>query len=207
MANEFRIRKKITERIEGSGKTRFGAGGSDRNLRFDNGEELESVDSLPTDKDRYDEYNDENNGNSGNVERPLANAGGTIGEADLSCGIDRTNADRISGNARTTDGGNPDGDLDLNGELPITGWEYERGILEGALLSQGTDEQSLEKADSDFTYHDNSVSHLGTDSAYLAVNLIGTFDNDRPIEDCTTKRKPKKERKNIKPRGSIMGGL
>ena len=207
MTNEFRIRKKITERIEGSGKTRFGTSGSDRNLRLDNGKELESVHSISTDADRYDEYNDENTGNAGDVERPLTNAGRTVGEADLSRGTDRTNVDRISGNARATDGGNPDGDLNLNGELPITGWEYERGILEGALLSQGTNEQSLEKADSDFTYPDHSVSHLGTDSAYLAAELMDIIDNDSHTDDCTTIRKPRHERKNTKPDGLKMRGM
>ncbi len=207
MTNEFRIRKEITERIEGSGETRFSTGGSDRDLRFDNGEELESVDSISTDTDRYAKYNDEYNGNVGNVERPLTNAGGTVRETDLSCGTDRTNADRISEYTSETVGTDSIADLDLDEELPITGWEYERGILEGALLSQGTDEQSLEKADSDFTYTDNSVNHLGTDTAYLVANLMDVFDNNHPIEDCTTIHKPKKERKNTQPRGPVMGGM
>ena len=207
MTDEFRIRKKITERIESSGETRFITGGSDRDLRFDNGEKLESVDSIPTDTDRYAEYNDEYNGNSGNVERPLANAGGTVGESDLSCGTDRTNADKIPEYTSGASGNDSIADLDLDGELPITGWEYEREILEGTLLSQGTDEQSLKKADNDFTYPDYSVNHLGTDTAYLAANLIGIFDNDRPIDDCTTIHKPKKERKNTQPRGPVMGGM
>ena len=207
MTNEFRIRKKITERIESSSETRFGTSSSDRNLRFDNGEELESVDSISTDADRYDEHNDENNGNAGNVERPLANAGGTAGETDLSRGTDRTITGGVSEYASGASGNDSIADLNLNGELPITGWECERGILEGALLSQGTDEQSLEKADSNFTYPNNSANHLGTDSAYLAANLMGIFDNDRPIEDCTTIRKSKKERKNTQPRGLKMRGM
>ena len=34
MTDEFRIREKITDRIESSGKNEFSAGGSDGNLRF-----------------------------------------------------------------------------------------------------------------------------------------------------------------------------
>ena len=69
MTDEFRIRQKITERIEGSGENEFSAGGSNRNLRFDYGEELARADSISADTNRYTEYDDEHNGNAGNVER------------------------------------------------------------------------------------------------------------------------------------------
>ena len=201
MTNEFRIRKKITERIEGSGENEFSAGGSDRNLRFDNGEELAGANSVSTDADRYAQYNDEHDGDVGDVERPLGYAGGTVGKADLSRSTNGANADRISEYASETSGADSSGDLNFSGELPITGWENERGILEEALLGRGTDEQSLEENDSGFVYPNDSLNHLGTDTAYLAADMINILDNDTHTEDCTTTKKPRHEHKNT------LGGM
>ena len=83
MTDEFRIRKKITGRIEGSGEDEFSAGGSDRDLRFNYGEELARADSVPTDADRYAEYYDEYDRNAGDLERPLGYAAGAVGQALL----------------------------------------------------------------------------------------------------------------------------
>ena len=96
MTDEFRIRKKITGRIEGSGEDEFSAGGSDRDLRFNYGEELARADSVPTDADRYAEYYDEYDRNAGDLERPLGYAAGAVGQADFSRGGNQANADRIS---------------------------------------------------------------------------------------------------------------
>lgn len=201
MTDEFRIRKKIAGRIEGSGENEFGAGGSDRDLRFDNGEELARADSIPADADRYDEYDDEYNRNAGNVERPLGYAAGAVGQADFSRGGYTANADRVSGFASKTSAADSDGGLDLYGELPITGWEYERGILEEALLSGGADQEQPEENDLGFTYPDDSLDHLGIDSAYLAADVMNILDNDHPTEDCTTNKKPRHEHKNT------LGGM
>ena len=201
MINEFRVRTKITERIEGSGENEFGAGGSDRNLRFDNGEELAGANSVSTDADRYAQYNDEHDGNIGDVERPLGYAGGTVGEADLSRSTNGANADRISEYASETSGADSSGDLHFSGELPVTGWEYERGILEEALLGSGADQEQLEEDYSSFAYPNDSLNHLGTDSAYLAADMMNILDNDTHTEDCTTTKKPRHEHKNT------LGGM
>ncbi|MBQ3266024.1 MAG: relaxase/mobilization nuclease domain-containing protein [Ruminococcus sp.] len=201
MTDEFRIRKKIAERIEGSGEDEFGAGGSDGNLRFDNGEELAGADSVSTDADRYAEYDDEYNRNAGDLERPFGYAAGAVGQADFSRGGYTANADRISAVVTTASGADSDGDLDLAGELPVTGWENERGILEKALLGRGADQEQLEEADLGFSYPDDSLNHLGTDSAYLAAEVMNILDNDTHTEDCTTTKKPHHEHKNT------LGGM
>lgn len=201
MTDEFRIREKITERIEGSGEDEFSAGGSDRDLRFNHGEELARADSITADSDRYAEYDDEYDGNAGDVERPLGYAAGAVGQADFSRRRNQANADRVSGDASETSTTDSDGDLDLDRELPITGWESERGILEEAILGRGADQEQPEETDLGFSYPDNSLNHLGTDTAYLAADMMNILDNDSHTEDCTTNKKPQPEHKNT------LGGM
>ena len=201
MTDEFRIRKKIAERIEGTGEDEFSAGGSDRDLRFDNGEELARTDSIPTDTDRYAQYDDEYNGNSGDMERDERFAGTADRGTQILLGTDTANADRVSRYASGTGKADSISDLDLDGELPITGWESERGILEEALLGRGTDQEQSEENDLGFSYPDDPLDHLGSDSAYLAADVMNILDNDTHTEDCTTNKKPHHEHKNT------LGGM
>ena len=122
-------------------------------------------------------------------------------QADFSRRGNTANADRISGYASTASGADSDGDLDLSGELPITGWESERGILEEALFGRGTNQNQPEETNLGFSYPDDSLNHLGSDSAYLAAEVINIIDNDTHIEDCTTMKKPRHEHKNT------LGGM
>ena len=201
LTDEFRIRKKIAERIESSGEDEFSAGGSDRDLRFDNGEELARTNSISADADRYAQHDDEHNRDAGNVERPLEYAAGAVGQADFSRRGNQANADRISAVVTTASAADSDGGLDLDGELPITGWESERGILEEALLGRGTDQEQSEENDLGFSYPDDPLDHLGSDSAYLAADVMNILDNDTHTEDCTTNKKPHHEHKNT------LGGM
>lgn len=201
MTDEFRIRQKIAWRIEGSGEDEFSAGSSDGNLRFDNGEELARADSVSTDADRYAEYDDEYNRNAGDLERPFGYAGGTAGKADLSRSTNGANADRISEYASKTCTADSVTDFGLDERLSITGWEYERGILEEALLGRGADQEQPEETDLGFSYPDDTLDYLGSDSAYLAAEVMNILDNDTHSEDCTTTKKPRHEHKNT------LGGM
>lgn len=207
MTDEFGIRKKIAERIEGSGENEFSAGGSDRNLRFDYREELESTDTIPADTDRYAEHDDEYNGNAGDLERPLGYAAGAVGQADFSRGGNTANADRISAVVTTASGADSDGDLDLDGEFPVTGWESERELLTATLLGGADNETQLEADGFGFAYPDYPADHLGIDSAYLAADVMNILDNDSHVEDCTTNKKPRHERKNTQTGGFNLGGM
>ena len=201
MTNEFRIRKEITGRIESSGENEFSTGGSDRDLRFNYGEELARANSIPADTNRNVEYDDEYDGNSGDMERPLRYAAGTVGQADFSSRGNQANADRVSGDAPKTSAADSNSNLNFDGELPITGWEYERGIFEAALLGRGTDQECFKKADSDFSDSDYPAGDLGIDLAYLAADVMNIIDNDTHTEDCTTNKKPHHEHKNT------LGGM
>lgn len=196
LTDEFRIRKKIAERIESSGEDEFSTGRSDRDLRFNYGEELADVDSVPADADRYAEYDDEYDRNTGDLERPLGYAAGAVGQADFSRGGNQANADRVSRYAPETSRADSDSDLDLDGKLPITGWESERGILEEALLGGGADQEQPEETDLGFSYPDYPADRLGSDSAYLAADVMNIINNDTHTEDCTTNKKPRHEHKN-----------
>ena len=44
---------------------------------------------------------------------------------------------------------------------------------------------------------DSYYSNNGNDIAYLVANLTNILDSNHPVEDCTTMKKPRKERKNI----------
>ena len=204
MTNEFRIRQKITKRIEGSGEDEFSAGGSDRNLRFNYGEELAGVDTIPADTDRYAEHDDEHNGNAGNMERDKRVAGTADREIKFSLGTDTGNADRISGHASKTSTSDSVTDFGLDEELPNTGWEHERGIFEEALLGRGTDQEYSEKADSDFSDSDYPADNLGIDSAYLVADMMNILDNDHPTKDCTTQKRPPHNKKNTQSGGHKM---
>ena len=201
MTDEFRIRKKIAERIEGSGEDEFSAGGSDRDLRFDNGEELARTDSIPTDADRYAEYDDEYDGNAGDVEQDKRATGTADRKTEFPLGTDTGNADRVSEYATGTGKADSIPDLDFDRELPITGWENERGLLEEALLGRGAYQEQPEETDLGFSYPDYPADHLGSDSAYLAADVMNILDNDTHTEDCTTNKKPHHEHKNT------LGGM
>ena len=204
MTNEFRIRQKITGRIEGSGEDEFSAGGSDGNLCFGYGEELAGVDTIPADTNRYAEHDDEYNGNAGNVERDKRVAGTADREIKFSLGTDTGNADRISGHATKTSTADSVTDIDLDEGLPITGWEHEREILEEALLGRGTDQEYSEKTDSIISDSDYLADNLGIDSAYLVADMINILDNDHPTEDCTTQKRPPHNKKNTQSGGYKM---
>ena len=201
MTNEFRIRQKITKRIEGSGEDEFSAGGSDRNIRFDNGEELAGADPVSTDADRDAQYNDEHDGNVGDKGTDDGFYESANRRPSGERQSDRTSFDGVSEYTSETSGADSSGDLNFSGELPITGWENERGILEEALLGSGTDEQSLEENDSGFVYPNDSLNHLGIDTAYLVADMMNILDNDTHTEDCTTTKKPRHEHKNT------LGGM
>lgn len=91
-------------------------------------------------------------------------------------------------------------------ECLTTGWEYEREIFIQHQSGGGETESSCEDIvfpgfDTDSYYGSN-----GNDIAYLVADLTNILDNDHPVEDCTTMKKPRKERKNThksNPRGGF----
>ena len=196
MEDEFRIREKIIRDIESTSEDELRESGADSALYRGAGEGLDSVDSDAEKPIRDAEYALGTDENTGDMERPLGYAGGTVEGAGDSRRADGTDPDGVSGD--TTGAGRADsgGDLDLDGEFPITGWESERELLTATLLGGTDGEAVFEEADFGFAYPDYPADHLGTDSAYLAADVMNILNNDSHTEDCTTQKQPPKNKKN-----------
>ena len=193
MEDEFRIRKEIIARAEGSGTEKSGRSKADDEIRFRTGEVVDGNGATPADTNQYARFDSGIAENSGNMERPLGYAGGT-----------GTDPDGVSGDASGASGADSSVDLDLNGDLPITGWESERELLTATLLGGTDGEAVFEEADFGFAYPDYPVDHLGVDSAYLAADMMNILDNDRHTEDCTTQNQPPRNKKNTQSGGFNM---
>ena len=204
MEDEFRIRKEIIARTEGSGTEKSGRSKADDEIRFRTGEVMDSTGTIAADTNQYARFDSGITENIGNMERPLGYAGGAVEGADRSCRADGTDPDGVSGDASGASGTDSDGDLDLDGDLPITGWEGEREFLSATLLGGTDGETEFEKADFGFAYPDYPADHLGTDSAYLAADVLNILDNDSHTEDCTTMNQPPKNKKNTQSGGFNM---
>ena len=204
MEDEFRIRQEIIARAEGTGTEESGRSKTDDEIRFRTGEVVDGNGATPADANQYARFDSGIAENSGNMERPLGYAGGAVEGADGSRGADGTDPDGVSGDASGASGTDSDGDLDLNGELPITGWESERELLTATIYGGTDDETELEKADFGFAYPDYSADHLGVDSAYLAADMMNILENDSRVEDCTTMNQPQKNKKNTQSGGFNM---
>ena len=204
MEDEFRIRKEIIARVEGSGTEKSGCGKADRDFRLRPGEVMDGDDSAATDTNQYAQFHSGIAENAGDVERTLRYAGRTVEGADGSRRADGADTDGVSGDTSTAGGADSDGDLDLNGNLPITGWESERELFTTTILGGTDGETPLEANGFRFTDPDDLVDHLGIDSAYLAANVMNILDNDTHVEDCTTMNQPPHNKKNSQSGGYNM---
>ena len=207
MEDEFRIRKSVLERAEGAVTEKSGHSQTDNDLRFRAGTVVDGDDSVTgytNQNARFDSGIAENTGDMG---RPLGYAGEAADTFDRSRGADGTDLDGVSGDASRASGTDSSGDLDLDGEFPITGWKSERELLTAILLGGTDGEAEFEETAFGFTYPDYPADNLGIDSAYLVADVINILDNDHPTEDCTTGKKPRHERKNTQSGGFNMGGI
>jgi len=204
MEDEFRIRKEIIARVEGTGTEKFGRSKADRDFLLRPGEVMDGNDSAATDTNQHAQFDSGITENAGDVERPLRYAGGTADAADSSRRADGADTDGISGDTSTAGGADSDGDLDLNGNLPITGWESERELLTAALFGGTEGEAECEETDYGFADPDYPADHLGIDSAYLAADVMNILDNDHPTEDCTMQKRPPHNKKNTQSGGYNM---
>ena len=204
MEDEFRIRKEIIARAEGSGTEKSGCSKADDEIRFRSGEVMDGDDSTATDTNQYARFNSGIAENAGDMERPLGYAGGTDSAADSSRRTDGTDPDGVSGDTSGASGTDSSGNLDLDRDLPVTGWECERELLTATLLGETNGEAEFEEADFGFAYPDYPADHLGIDSAYLAADVMNILDNDSHTEDCTTMNQPPHNKKNTQSGGFKM---
>ncbi len=204
MEDEFRIRKEIIARVEGTGTEKSGRSKADDELRLRPGEVMDSTDPAATDTNQNAQFDSGVAENTGDMERPLGYAGGTADAADSSRRADGADTDGVSGDASGACGTDSDDDLDHNGEFPVTSWESERELLTATLYGGTDGETPLEADGFRFTDPDDLVDHLGIDSAYLAADVINILDNDHPTEDCTIQKRPPHNKKNTQSGGYNM---
>lgn len=196
MENEFRIREEITAGIKGASQKANANCLKSRTLRSGYGAELERINFNSDSADRYVEINTGRNFRT-DYER---------GNTDIPQPPDEFLAEvyrKFQCNGADLQGGASGYDEQLcqpdkrcGEECLSTGWEYEREIFIQYQSGGGETESSCE--DSVFSGFDTDsyYSNNGNDVAYLVADLTNILDNDHPVEDCTTMKKPRKERKN-----------
>lgn len=207
MENEFRIRKEITAGIERASQTAITDRYESRAVYRSDRTQLESDDWFA---ENADGYASRNTGRTGTVNFPFGANENTLSSErytdEIYRGLTNNNAG-ISGADGTADRKNDRTDEFGHEQFIVTGWENERAAFENALRGRRQDEEALENSVLDFTNLDSSLNHLGTDTAFLAADLINILDNDHPVEDCTTMKQPRQEKKKEQNYGPIMGGM
>lgn len=206
MEHEFRIRKKIYERIERSGQATVAGGIESRSMRGSYRTELESDDRYAGQSDQTVGGNTGWDSCTGDKER----------DRELSESTDET-AERVFRGEQNNHREVPDNDGEPVGKISFTdqndsdgsretGWEYERSIFESAFNGAESDAEIYEAAVSDLTDPLVAPDRSGTDIAYLAADFLNVLDNDHPVEDCTTIYRPHEQEKK-KNHGPVMGGM
>lgn len=204
MEREFRIRSEILGRNESQAARFDAAGGEGTSLRRRDRTQLGGDDRLSESPDRdpggdtkYADVPDDQS-RSGRLFEPAAGhsygaqqrnfqGDGAVPGANDGCG----------GGADPADGEGGDWDR-------VTGWEDQRAVFKAALGSYTAAETLYEEAVLDLSDPQFTSAGFGMDSAYLVANLSGMIEEDRPVEDCTTKHYQPERKKS---HGYTMGGM
>ena len=204
MEYEFRIRAEIAAGIEEPGTAGSAGSRTNRSLRSGHGQQLGWLDQQ--------------------FEGSASNAGG-YEKADEQPGY-RADDDKSSGIANQTSSGarkrhrGDDGNISIMdggcGSEPdradgenllrdaVTGWEDQRAVFREALRGDTAAETLYQEAVLDFSDPGIDYAGLGMDAAYLAAGMTNILEEDRPIEDSTTKHyRPERRKKH----GMTMGGM
>lgn len=196
MENEFRIREEIAAGIKGTSQEANANRLKSRTLRSSYGAELESINFNPDSTDRHAEINTGRNFRTdyerGNTDIPkppdefLAEVYRQFqyNGADIQDGASEYDEQLCQPDKRCSE------------ECLTTGWKYEREVFiqyqsGGEETESSCDDTVFPGFDTDSYYSNN-----GNDIAYLVADLTNILDSDHPVEDCTTMKKPRKERKN-----------
>lgn len=197
MENEFRIREEITTGIKGTSQKANANRLKSRTLRSGYGAELESINFNSDCTDRYAEINTgrsfRTNYERGNTNIPQP-PDEFLAEVYRQFQCDDTD---LQGGVSGYDEQLRQSDKQCGEECFTTGWEHEREIFIQYQSGGGETESSCEDTVFPGFDTDSYYSNNGNDIAYLVANLTNILDSNHPVEDCTTMKKPRKERKNI----------
>ena len=183
MENEFRIRKEILHGIKESGEAEKSISIKSYTDSYSNGRKLESIDSPQQHDDRVDGIS----------------VTGASDQLRFQCSDQLHKEEK----RETVEFNRNYCYTDKNGERHYveTGWESEREEFLVYLTSERENEELYEKAILD--YSSGKLNYI-IDGAYLASEVFDIIDKDYHAEDCTTMKKPVKERKNTKKQGQKM---
>ena len=204
MEYEFRIRAEIAAGIKEPGTAGTAGSGENRSLRGGHGKQLGWTDQqseATTSNVGGNEKADEWSGYYENVDRSYG-----IANQNSTGACKRYRGD--DGNISGMDGGCSSEPDRANGENllrdAVTGWEDQRAVFQAALRDGETAETLYQEAVLDFSDPSFDYADLGMDAAYLAAGMTNILDEDRPIEDSTTKHyRPERRKKH----GMTMGGM
>lgn len=212
MEDEFSIREAFAAGTDCPSTAEYSDGELRTALRGGYGAELESDDPDAESTDRIAVRASENTGRG--LKRAQRSTADPYHEG-RDRGLSETAAGRagaVYGGSQRSDNGIPESD-EAGGipnqfetghsdeERRITGWEDERELFKLSFAGAEVDEELYEEAvlDSDDSVH--LPDGFGIDAIYLAGSLATVIDNRHHGEDCTTTKKPKRQRKN----GQIQG--
>lgn len=212
MEDEFNIREKISAGNDRSGTADDPVGEYGTALRGGYGAELESHDPDTESADRFTV------GAAENADRGLIRDQGGIGDSGhegRDRGLSETTAGRTeavhgeyqpndNGISESNEGGGRQDTLgtgNSGGGDGNTGWEAEREIFRQSLIRAETDEPAYENPVWDRGDSFHPTADLAMDALSLAASLSRIIDDRKPRKDCTTMKKPKRQRKN----GQIQG--
>ena len=206
MEHEFRIRKKITRGTESEDEAAdVGGQPNDQHGQPDGGE-LARPDRCAANAER---------GAGAGAGAPL-DAGDEGGD-----GLGPEPTGGMPGNVHGAEPGSDreisDDDGDIGGEYECatesdagsdepTGWEPEREIFLCVLDGGGAEESVGEEAVLDQSDSLSGLATIGIGAAVASAGLIFS-DDRRPIQDSTTMKHPRKERKDDQKYGPVMGGM
>ena len=208
MEYEFGIRTEILEGIERTGQSADPDGGESRTLRNGDRTELEGIDR------RAEHAGQDARGNTGRA-YPAGDGGKAHGLSERADGTAGTVLGGQQDHHRTVSDGDEEavagigfGNRESDEGNRDTGWEYERNLFKQSLLGARYDEEIYEAAVLDRADPFAPSVGVGTDAAYLAASLVGILENDHPVEDSTTMRRPHRQKKKQEQgHGPVMGGM
>jgi hypothetical protein len=195
MENEFYNRKKIYGRFEEPSKNEYAESTRRRNVFDGNRNELEKSSQCSTatiGDDKHTIKSAERTCDNSKYERVYE-------LDDTSIRNDQSESEKYFGriseqSTESVAGMFTELETDSQGFI-ITGWETERGIFQQLITSERETQQNNYMAYEDSIPANYSSNSVVSGSAYLFAELTNIIA-DSPVEDCTTMKKPKKERKN-----------
>ena len=198
MEFEFELRKEICRRYAGGTKRNLGAGSSGAENRSSNGTQLAGADrftEIAGGNIGADLGADDVTGNrhrcAGDATESLLHAGdpvyrlecdpARVRQSDFRSGAG-SGEDDYSGDAGCAEKDCEHDDFDRS-----TLWAVEREVFERNLRAAIANEKVDASVSSDQPHPQRAATHPAVDAAYLTANLLGIFEDDNEVEDCTTR--------------------